>query len=318
MIPKRIHLIWFGDDLTGLAARAVEHWRQMGGAREIILHRDDASLLPQWREAWKLATNPSMQSDLLRWSLLLTLGGWYFDCDVRTRLTLDEIEADCQLDGTKCFITLFGSAFSPPASDILACDPNWPGRAAVIDYVRSQREPNRIHHWTFAGEMIGTLLREHSEWFIAAPPERYSMITASREQLVFLRGGQNGEWLKRQSRWTRPTKKLKSHTPLDADHGPGDYLHDAILRWVGESPTEDCQCRSRIAQMNAWGPAGCREHLEEIVDWLLAEATKRGWWKCAVVVPGSRLFLRRMVLGAIKKVECVDCGLQGASIDDVQ
>ena len=26
--------------------------------------------------------------------------------------------------------------------------------------------------------------------------------------------------------------------------GPGDYLHDAILRWVGESPTSDCQCRA--------------------------------------------------------------------------
>ena len=90
------------------------------------------------------------------------------------------------------------------------------------------------------------------------------------------------------------------------EHGPGDYLHDAILRWVGESPMNDCQCRSRIAQMNSWGPAGCREHLDKIVDWLLDEATKRGWWKCAVVVPGSRLFLRRIVLTAIKKAECRD------------
>ncbi len=86
--------------------------------------------------------------------------------------------------------------------------------------------------------------------------------------------------------------------------GPGDYLHDAILRWVGESPTADCQCRSRIAQMNTWGPASCREHLDEIVEWLEEEAKNRGWWKYAVPIPGSRFFIRRTVLAAIKKAEC--------------
>jgi hypothetical protein len=84
--------------------------------------------------------------------------------------------------------------------------------------------------------------------------------------------------------------------------GPGDYLHDTILYWVGESPTSDCQCNSRIVQMNAWGPAGCREHRDEIVDWLVDEATNRGWWKYAVAVPGSRYFIKRMVLEAIKKI----------------
>ncbi len=55
--------------------------------------------------------------------------------------------------------------------------------------------------------------------------------------------------------------------------------------------------------MNAWGPPGCREHLDEIVEWLAEEAKNRGWWRYAVAVPGSRIFIKRMVLGAIKKVE---------------
>ena len=55
--------------------------------------------------------------------------------------------------------------------------------------------------------------------------------------------------------------------------------------------------------MNRWGPAGCREHLNEIVEWMMDEAKQRGWWRYAVAVPGSRLFVRRMVLGAIKKAE---------------
>jgi hypothetical protein len=94
-----------------------------------------------------------------------------------------------------------------------------------------------------------------------------------------------------------------SAVPLSVK-GPGDHLHDAILSWVGESPTNDCQCNSRIAQMNVWGPAACREHLDEIVDWLVDEATHRGWWQYAVAAPGSRYFIKRMVLGAIKKAEC--------------
>lgn len=83
--------------------------------------------------------------------------------------------------------------------------------------------------------------------------------------------------------------------------GPGDFLHDAILKWVGEGPTPECGCTDRINQMNAWGPAGCREHLDEIVGWLVEQATQRDWWKHAVSVPGSRYFIKRMVLGAIKR-----------------
>ncbi len=59
------------------------------------------------------------------------------------------------------------------------------------------------------------------------------------------------------------------------------------------------RCTDRINQMNAWGPLGCREHLDEIVGWLTEGATHRGWWKYAVAVPGSLYFIRRMVLIAI-------------------
>jgi hypothetical protein len=85
--------------------------------------------------------------------------------------------------------------------------------------------------------------------------------------------------------------------------GPGDFLHDAILKWVGEAPTRECSCKDRIAKMNAWGPQSCREHLDEIIEWMMGEAKQRGWWKVAVAVPGSRLFIKRMVMSAIKQAE---------------
>lgn len=86
-------------------------------------------------------------------------------------------------------------------------------------------------------------------------------------------------------------------------HGPGDELHASIVAWIGEEPTLSCGCGDRIRQMNSWGPDGCREHIEEIVAWMVEEAGKRGWWKLAVAVPGSGVVIRQMVLGAIKRSE---------------
>lgn len=91
---------------------------------------------------------------------------------------------------------------------------------------------------------------------------------------------------------------------MPAVRGPGDYLHDAILRWVGESPTDGCQCRSRISQINARGPQGCREHLDEIVGWLLDEAQRRGWRTAKL--PGVRWAIKRLVFQAIHKAERVE------------
>lgn len=83
--------------------------------------------------------------------------------------------------------------------------------------------------------------------------------------------------------------------------GPGAILHKLINHLTHERITATCQCKSRINQMNSWGPSGCREHLGEIVDWLSKEATKRGWrmakWKT------GKLGIRLMVLYAIRKAE---------------
>ena len=99
-------------------------------------------------------------------------------------------------------------------------------------------------------------------------------------------------------------RQFPRHTCLSLipKKSPGDWLHLAILRWVGEGPTRKCGCKDRIAKMNKWGPAGCRERLDEIVGWMEAEAKKRGWWKLVVAVPIiPRLFIRQMILGAIEK-----------------
>jgi len=87
--------------------------------------------------------------------------------------------------------------------------------------------------------------------------------------------------------------------------GPGDYLHDALIDRFGESPSEGCQCKRRINQMNAWGTEICRRMVDTIVGWLVEEAGKRSWWsKLAVKIPVlPQVYLRRLVLDAIEKAE---------------
>lgn len=83
--------------------------------------------------------------------------------------------------------------------------------------------------------------------------------------------------------------------------GPGDYLHDSIRFWLREKVKDGCQCPERIAQMNAWGPTGCREHLDEVVEWMLTTAKERGWELAGA--PGAALVCRAMILRTIRKSE---------------
>lgn len=48
------------------------------------------------------------------------------------------------------------------------------------------------------------------------------------------------------------------------EEGPGTELHKLIAE-LGITPTPTCPCEQMRLRMNAWGPAGCREHREEIL-----------------------------------------------------
>jgi ADP-heptose:LPS heptosyltransferase len=59
-------------------------------------------------------------------------------------------------------------------------------------------------------------------------------------------------------------------------HGPGTELHK-LLASLGVHEQENCQCLTRALQMNAWGPAGCREHRDEILAWMREGQDRFGW-----------------------------------------
>lgn len=76
--------------------------------------------------------------------------------------------------------------------------------------------------------------------------------------------------------------------------GPGTEL-TGILHALGLRDESQCQCRERAYQMNAWGITGCREHFEEIVDWLRESYERLGWQeklKAAMAAVGSGLALK--------------------------
>jgi len=64
-----------------------------------------------------------------------------------------------------------------------------------------------------------------------------------------------------------------SDAPTQRTKGVGDFLKES-LEGAGFKQG-GCGCASMQAKMNAWGPAGCIEHMAEILDHLQAEATKR-------------------------------------------
>jgi hypothetical protein len=58
--------------------------------------------------------------------------------------------------------------------------------------------------------------------------------------------------------------------------GPGTHLK-IMLAQLGAYQAEGCNCPAWASQMNAWGAAGCREHLREIIEHLQEARSKITW-----------------------------------------
>jgi hypothetical protein len=88
--------------------------------------------------------------------------------------------------------------------------------------------------------------------------------------------------------------------------GPGNELA-MMLHRIRTGPIGPI-CNARRHQMNAWGPAGCREHREEILGWL-RESYKRTPWQLKVMcglqalARGLPLTLAGLLTLAIERAE---------------
>lgn len=74
-----------------------------------------------------------------------------------------------------------------------------------------------------------------------------------------------------------------THWPIEMVHhncskkGPGGFLI-MIIGQIGARP-DNCngECNKMARQMDEWGPAGCRDHREEILQHLRAAYSKTDW-----------------------------------------
>ena len=87
--------------------------------------------------------------------------------------------------------------------------------------------------------------------------------------------------------------------------GPGQQLK-ASLKLIGIVAAEGCSCNGKALQMDAWGPDGCREHMEEILDGLKQEADARKMGHL-FVRPAVKLMVSRAIRAAEKQIACGDC-----------
>ena len=94
---------------------------------------------------------------------------------------------------------------------------------------------------------------------------------------------------------------LQSATTVQARQvsGPGTELHGLIRQFFGQDYAANCGCENMVRKMNAWGPDGCREHMDEIVDKMIHEGKKRKL--LASSLPGARLVAKRVVSLAIRR-----------------
>lgn len=176
MIPKIIHIIWLGDPPPDVATEAVEHWRKMGNGREVILHRDVSLLWPAWQAAFDSIQSPKplvTQCDLLRHSLLRQFGGWYFDCDLRATVTLDDIEAAYPTPDHKMFVTSFGTKNSFLSTDLLATTPAWLGWPLLDEYIASP--PFGQNYFTYCISMLAWVRAKSPTCFRVGPPDRFAL-----------------------------------------------------------------------------------------------------------------------------------------------
>jgi len=82
--------------------------------------------------------------------------------------------------------------------------------------------------------------------------------------------------------------------PIEYGEGPGTELKK-ILSWIIK-PSPTCSCHGKIIQMNKWGPDGCEQHMETILDWLHKSAKDAG-------IPYVRFAVKLLVQQAIRNAQ---------------
>ena len=87
--------------------------------------------------------------------------------------------------------------------------------------------------------------------------------------------------------------------------GPGSHLKQIIISWLGTGVGGCGGCEKLLADMDSWGPEGCRQRIREIAPTIQRNAAKNPDWKARILarIPGIRLPIVSIVFLAIARAE---------------
>jgi hypothetical protein len=142
MKNKTINLVWLGPDSHDLD-ESIRHWSVMASGHALRIHRNMDRLLPELKPVWKYAARNKqsyrvLASDLLRWSILLTEGGYYFDTDRGVSIPLESLEE--RYPATDKLI-VHEPAYAIAATNAMYCPPGWKLKDKVLGMILDL--PNR-------------------------------------------------------------------------------------------------------------------------------------------------------------------------------
>ena len=75
-----------------------------------------------------------------------------------------------------------------------------------------------------------------------------------------------------------------------------------MLKRIFITSRATCKCDERAKQMDEWGPDGCEEHFDEIVDWLEEEGKRR---YLPFARYGAQILVHKAIARAREKLACL-------------
>jgi hypothetical protein len=139
---------------------------------------------------------------------------------------------------------------------------------------------------------IRKFLEENQDWFVAEHTDaQYGMTVLSCHPA------------------DRPAEPVRPWPKTDKEGNPCGCGQNVkkFLKMIGIEASPTCSCNQRAAIMDSMGPKWCREHIEEILDWLKGEADARNMGHL-YIRPAVKLMVTRAIRQAEKDEANGKCG----------
>lgn len=178
MIPNRIHFVWLGGELPGWAQENICTFAAVNPGYRICVWRDSAMLLPEFRPAFEACDPDSpQQSDLLRYSILQAMPGWYADCDCRCFQPL----ADIPIAGGRIAVVSMGRS----VTTWLMAAPRWADWSKINASVTAWG--GAVEYHTFGADLLAGVaedLHVIPDTIASYPPECWYSATRLKTTVV--------------------------------------------------------------------------------------------------------------------------------------